>query len=115
MLNLIDQDQIQLNWALVLDGNPPTISQYERDPTRYNALPHGLYEIQAERHKDVWDYHGGFRMRMPNGYRIKVQVSHVCILDEIASGNIQYNGSIVTVKGRFDKRGSEILFIPGSE
>lgn len=112
MLNLISRDQDQKNWALVVDGQAPTIYEFKKNPNKYNSLPHGLYEATASR-KDVWEYHDGIRMRMPGGYSFKVQMSHVRILDHIAAGNLQYNGSTVTVKGRFEKRGSEILLIPG--
>lgn len=113
MLNLIKIDE-QKKWALVVDGPVPTIDQFKRRPNEYKAIPHGFYEATAVR-KDVWEYHDGFRMRMEGGYSFKVQASHVQILDYIAAGFIQYNGSMVTVKGRFEKRGSEIMLIPGEE
>lgn len=115
MLNLISTDPQQKKWALVVDGNSPTIDQFKRNPNQYKAIPHGYYEATALRAKDVWEYHDGFRMRMEGGYSFKVQASHVQILDYIAAGFIQYNGSMVTVKGRFEKRGSEIMLIPGEE
>lgn len=114
MLNLISVDPQQKKWALVIDGKTPTIDQFKRNQNLYKAIPHGYYEATAAR-SDVWEYHDGFRIRMPGNYSFKVQASHVEILDYIAAGFIQYNGSMVTVKGRFEKRGSVIMLIPGEE
>ena len=115
MIHLIKCDPAQKKWALVLEGNPPTIEQFKRNPQNYKTLSHGFYEGEFKR-DDIWESDNGFRARFEGtNTSFKVLVSHVQILDNIAAGNLSYNGSTVYLRGRFDKRGSEILFILGAE
>lgn len=118
MIRLIEQDEVQKKWAIVLQGNAPTIAAYQRNPQNYNALPHGLYEIECHIN-NFRDADNGFQVWpdgiVNSGLHVKVLVSHVQIIKYIASENLRYNGSMVYLKGRFDKRGSEILFILGSK
>lgn len=118
MIRLIEPDQIQKKWALVLQGNAPTIAAYQRNPQNYNALPHGFYEVECHI-KNLRSADNGFRV-WPDGIQngalhIKVLCDQIEVIKNIAAQNLRYNEDIVYLRGRFDKRGSEILFILGAE
>lgn len=115
MIRLIERDQEQKRWALVIEGPSPTIDAYKRNPHLFNALPHGLYEGEFKR-SDIWAADNGFRARLNGTHTsFKVLVSQPEMLDHFAAQNLWYNEDIVYLRGRFDKRGSEILFILGAE
>ncbi|BAQ23203.1 conserved hypothetical protein [Edwardsiella phage PEi26] len=118
MIRLIDRDAVQKKWALVIDGPSPTIDAYKRNPQNFNAIPHGFYE--AECHIDNLRWADNGFMVWPDSVgnsrtHFKVLVNQVQLIKEIAAQNLRYNEDIVYLRGRFDKRGSEILFILGAE
>lgn len=119
MIRLIKQDQEQKKWALVIQGPVPTIEAYKRNPHMFNALIHGLYEFECDM-KNLRSDGNGIRCWLEGfGGRdapvIKVLASQIEIIKNLALGNVQYNKPTVSFRGRFDKRGSEILFILGDE
>ncbi|BAQ22902.1 hypothetical protein AU156_gp199 [Edwardsiella phage PEi20] len=118
MIRLIDRDEKQKNWALVIQGSVPTIDAYKRNPHLFNTIPHGLYEIDCNI-KNLRDADNGFQC-WPDGIsngaiHVKVLTGHVNLMKQIAAQTLWYNEDIVSMRGRFDKRGSEILFILGAE
>ena len=119
MIRLIDADPVQKKWALVIQGPVPTIEGYKRNPHLFNTIPHGLYEIDCDI-KNIQSHDNGMRLWLDGygqsqGRTVKVLCSHVELLKQIAAQNLWYNEDIVSMRGRFDKRGSEILFILGAE
>lgn len=112
-LVLVKADDTQKKWALVLQGNPPTIEQFKRDPSKYTALPHGLYDVQAPL-KDIWEADNGVRVKSNEGV-FKILYSNRKFIDYVDRGLVKISGGVLSATGRFDKRGSEILFIVGKE
>lgn len=118
MIRLIDRDAVQKKWALVIQGSVPTIDAYKRNPHLFNTIDHGFYEIECNI-KNLRNADNGFQV-WPDGIsngaiHVKVLISHVQMIKEIAAQNLRYNEDTVYLRGRFDKRGSEILFILGAE
>jgi hypothetical protein len=104
------QEETPKNWALVIEGNAPTIEQYKRKPELYNTIPHGLYRIDVEIN-DTWATDEG--IRIANGLGIKIMMNTRQTIHHIAKGNVVISGNMMTVFGRFDKQGREIFFRPG--
>lgn len=113
-LNLLKREE-QKNWALVLNGNPPTIEQWKRNPEKYAhcVLEHGFYEVVAEI-KDVWSSDPGINVKVHEG-KVRVYSNAMTFITHINEGSMVVRDGVVTVTGRFDKRGAEILFVPGLE
>lgn len=111
-LDLLDEDEVQKKWALVIKGNSPTIEQYKRHPEKYETIPHGLYRIEFD-FNDSWAADEG--IRVAKGIGIKIMMNTRQAFDHIIKGNVLINGSKVSVIGRFDKQGREIFFRPGQK
>lgn len=112
-LVLVKEDKVQKKWALVLQGKLPTIEQFKRNPSGYTALPHGLYDVQAPL-VDIWDADNGVRVKSNEGV-FKILYSNRKFIDFVDQGLVKISGGVLNTTGRFDKRGSEILFIVGKE
>lgn len=104
------QEEAQKNWALVIEGNAPTIEQYKRKPELYKTIPHGLYRIDVEIN-DTWAADEG--IRIARGLGVKIMMNTRQTIHHIAKGNVVITGNTMTVFGRFDKQGREIFFRPG--
>ena len=104
------QEEAQKNWALVIEGNAPTIEQYKRKPEMYKTIPHGLYRIDVEIN-DTWAADEG--IRIARGLGVKIMMNTRQTIHHIAKGNVVISGNMMTVFGRFDKQGREIFFRPG--
>jgi hypothetical protein len=112
-LNLIVPDENQKNWALVIKGQVPTIEQYKRDPSKYETIEHGFYEVFAPI-EDTWTTDNGIYVRSDKG-TFKVFFSHFVMIKQINDGNMKVSNGMIWMKGRFDKKGAEILFRVGNE
>ena len=113
-LNLLKREE-QKNWALVLNGKAPTIEQWKRAPEKYanRVLEHGFYEVIAEI-KDVWSNDPGINIKVHEG-NVRVFGNAMSFVKYIDKGCMNIRDGYIIVTGRFDKRGAEILFIPGLE
>lgn len=112
-LTLLEEDAVQKNWYLVLEGNPPTIEQYKRKPEAYNTLPHGLYRIELDL-ADTWATEDGIRVGK-NYSGMKIAMNSRQTLVHISKGDVDLNGTHLTVIGRFEKQGRVIFLKPGQE
>lgn len=117
MFKLIQEDTVQANWKLVINDTAPSIAEYNRAPHKYEKylMVHGFYDIEVNSN-DIWEADGGFRVRFKdspyhsNDVSVKVHVSRVSMLKHLALGNLRYNEHMLYIRGRFVKRGAEILF-----
>lgn len=109
-LTLLEEDVVQKNWYLVLDGNAPTIEQYKRNPESYDTIPHGLYRIETWVY-DTWVTDDG--IRVGEGIGLKIAMNSRQVLTYQIHGDIDLNGNHLTVIGRFEKQGRVIFFKPG--
>lgn len=123
-LNLISRDKEQKNWALCpFDAAPPTISEFKRNPHLYNNLAHGVYELQfgLDHFKEYSDgdirvYKEAFgNMRSRRQENLTFTKSSMALIQAYALGNVRYNKDILSVTGRFEKKGSSIIFVPLTE
>ena len=119
-LNLIEVETSK-RWPLIVckpEGvhNFPTIDQHNRDPTQWDTIPHGYYEISAEI-GEIRTQDDGFMMFNPNTReRVSVKCSTIEAIHNIHKGLMVYNNGTLTIQGRFKKQGSEINFyIMGKE
>ncbi|AJD82046.1 hypothetical protein YenMTG1_236 [Yersinia phage vB_YenM_TG1] len=116
MFKLIQEDVVQANWKLIINVPAPSIAEYNRAPAKYenHLMVHGFYDIEVNSN-DIWETDNGFRVRFKEGLKnntvsVKVHVSRVLMLKHLALGNLRYNDYMLYIRGRFVKRGAEILF-----
>lgn len=115
MFKLIQEDVVQAKWKLIINVPSPSIAEYNRAPHKYekHLMVHGFYDIEVNIN-DIWEADGGFRVRFKEdigtSVSVKVRVSRVLMLKHLALGNLRYNDYMLYIRGRFVKRGAEILF-----
>lgn len=119
-LNLIEVETPK-RWPLIVckpQGvyNLPTIDQYNRDPTQWDTIPHGYYEISACLNEIRSQADGFMMINSHQREVVSVKCSTVEAIQNIDKGLMAYNNGVLTIQGRFKKQGSEINFyIMGKE
>ena len=111
-LTLLEEDPVQKKWYLVIQGNPPTIEQYKRNPSQYCTLPHGLYRIEIDL-GNTWITDNG--ICVAKNYGMKIAMNSRQVLTHQIAGNIWIDGNSIIAIGRFKKQGQVIFFEPGGK
>lgn len=131
MLTLLKQTD-QENWPIIpsllgrFGGRYPTIAMWRESlqkdsqdgKTRYSTIVHGVYALEFELTNLNTLYEGESYIKFifdSKEIDIKVTARLDLWLKGFALGNVVYNGSTITVIGKFVKNGQVVAFIPLQE